>query len=448
MGTFHFNSYLPIGLPEALSFHNVGDHHLVISALQANWITLTHDEFECFELIAAGLTPGEVEVALNNVTALSNVLQILASKRFFIDSPVEDQHPKNVAHMYLTNACNLRCKHCYMHSGLAEPQSLTTEEWLSFLDTFAANGGTHVNFSGGEALAFEGFWHLLDRAAHYGLKVYVLTNGTLVTPLIAEKIAAAAYQVQISVDGPTPASNDSLRGKGMFKRAMEGLYHFRGLPTAVRVAMVATPNTIDDFEKNFLEFAGKLYRDFGEQLQLRISIDMIEGRAVHRYDSVTSAQLQKRVDALFDKLWGYSTRPHADAVGFKRQLRNKNCGFGREISIKSTGDVYPCPIQIDKVGSVRENSISTLFKRVGLEDALKSIDNFEDCKSCDLKYICGGGCRVANYQHSGSYTKPHFCNGNYIKNFYQRLVSADLGVEILPTRYDRKEANFIPIVPV
>jgi radical SAM protein with 4Fe4S-binding SPASM domain len=448
MGTFDFNSDLPIGLPAGLSFHSVGNHHLIISALQANWVSLTHDEFACFELIAAGLTPNEVESSLDDSTALSDVLQILASKRFFDNSTIEDQHPKNVAHMYLTNACNLRCKHCYMHSGLAEPQSLTTEEWLSFLDSFAANGGTHVNFSGGEALAFEGFWCLLDRAAQHGLKVYVLTNGTLVTLPIAEKIAAAAYQVQISIDGPTPKSNDSLRGKGMFRRAMEGLYHFRGLPTAVRVAMVATPNTIDDFEENFVEFARKLYVDFGDQLQLRISIDMIEGRSVHRYDSLTSAQLQRRVDALFDQLWGYSTRPHADAVGFKRQLRNKNCGFGREISVKSTGDVYPCPIQIDKLGSIRSDGISTLFERVGLEDVAKSIDNFEECKSCDLKYICGGGCRVANYQHSGSYTKPHFCNENYIKNFYRRLVSADLGVEISPILSKSKELSFIPILPI
>ncbi len=53
-------------------------------------------------------------------------------------------------HLYLTNSCNLRCPHCYMFSGSANFNELTTIEILKLLSDFKEVGGRNVSFSGGE----------------------------------------------------------------------------------------------------------------------------------------------------------------------------------------------------------------------------------------------------------------------------------------------------------
>ena len=435
-----FDLNTPIDLPGELGFHPVSDSVVVVVApLVANWVTLTTAETRLLEVLSAGLTPNEAVAAIGAADCggaatamldLKSLLEKIVSARFFASFVAHDQIQKNVAHLYLTNACNLRCKHCYMKSGLAEPHSLATQDWLDFLREFKAYGGTHVNLSGGEALYYEGFWEILAECKRLQLYTYVLSNGLLVDDDAAKRIADAAYQIQISIDGPTAKSNDSLRGRGAFKKALTGLYHFRGLDVAVRVAMIATPSTIEDYEENFVDFAATLYRDFGDKLQLRLSVDVIEGRSVNRYTPDVKEALQRRVDVLFDRLWGYDTRAHSDAIAYKRGLLNRNCGFGREISVKSTGEVYPCPIQITPIGTLGSSDVAELFRRTRIEDRDKQIDNFSDCKGCDLRYLCGGGCRVANFQMTGDYRKPYFCNDSYKASIYRRLAGADALVAV------------------
>lgn len=442
MSQYHHSFPLthPLSLPEDVGFHNTSNGTVAVAANQANWITLVGDEVLLLRLLLAGLTPEEALAAACAQTpgiqpsladALRTLLVKVAKHRFLKEFVAHDQIQKNVAHLYLTNACNLRCKHCYMRSGIAEPNALKVEHWLEFLREFRSFGGTHVNLSGGEALFYEGFWPILEECGQLGLNVYVLSNGLLVDETSARRIAEVAYQIQVSIDGPTPASNDSLRGRGSFEGALRGLYHFRGLDIIARVAMVTTPATIGDFEENFVPFARKLYQDFGEQLQLRVSVDVIEGRSVKRYTPEVKESLQKRVDRLFDSLWGYDTRSHSDAVAFKRGLLNKNCGYGREISVKSTGEVYPCPIQISAIGRIGQDDVEELFRRTRIEDRSKQIDNFSDCKTCDLRYLCGGGCRVANFEMTGDYRKPYFCSNDFKERTYARLAAADLFVDKL-----------------
>jgi radical SAM protein with 4Fe4S-binding SPASM domain len=432
-----------VSLPEHVGFHETSSGTVAVAADQANWITLLGEEAVLLRLLLADLTPEEaLEAAVAKSPekhseisfSLKTLLTKIGKHRFLRDFIAHEQIQKNVAHLYLTNACNLRCKHCYMKSGKPEPGALGLDHWLDFLREFRSFGGTHVNLSGGEALSYDGFWPILEECGRLGLNVYVLSNGLLVNETAARRIAELAYQIQISVDGPTPASNDSLRGTGSFEKAMQGLYHFRGLNITTRVAMVTTPATIADFEANFVPFARKLYQDFGDQLQLRVSVDVIEGRSVKRYTPEVKESLQKRVDQMFDALWGYDTRSHSDAIGFKRGLLNKNCGFGREISVKSNGEVYPCPIQIAPIGRLGADDVVELFRRTRIEDREKQIDTFLDCKSCDLRYLCGGGCRVANFEMTGDYRKPYFCNDEYKRRTYERLSSADAFVDrVAPT---------------
>jgi radical SAM protein with 4Fe4S-binding SPASM domain len=295
-----------------------------------------------------------------------------------------------------------------------------------------------VNLSGGEILAFKGYQSLLTKCSTEGIKAYVLTNGTLIDSESAMFIADTSYQVQISIDGPTAKSNDFLRGAGVYDKALRGLYHFRGLDVALRLAMIVTPETIQDYESNFVAFARKLQDDFQEQIQLRITTDLIDGRSVSKYQPDTVSNLQSRVDRLFDELWGINSASERASIQYKRRLKNLNCGFGREISINASGKVFPCPVQVTSIGDIRQDSLESLFMKT--HDANKSteIDKFTHCSDCDIKYICGGGCRIGNHQLTGSYIKPSFCNNEYKQNILSGLVAGDLFQNTRQQHVDRE----------
>ncbi|MGC9103489.1 MAG: radical SAM protein [Candidatus Methanodesulfokora sp.] len=53
--------------------------------------------------------------------------------------------------IYITNACNLRCRHC-LYASSAYPNELTTEELKEIINDFVSLGGETFIISGGEPL--------------------------------------------------------------------------------------------------------------------------------------------------------------------------------------------------------------------------------------------------------------------------------------------------------
>ncbi|MFZ5898634.1 MAG: radical SAM protein [Bacillota bacterium] len=124
-----------------------------------------------------------------------------------------------------TQACNLKCAHCYANAT-AEPGTgeMTTSEALKFIDDLADFRVPVLLFSGGEPLLRPDFFELAQYAREKGLRPVVSTNGTLITreKAWALKETGVGY-VGISLDG-LAETNDRLRGyKGAFEAALEGI---------------------------------------------------------------------------------------------------------------------------------------------------------------------------------------------------------------------------------
>jgi MoaA/NifB/PqqE/SkfB family radical SAM enzyme len=64
----------------------------------------------------------------------------------------------------------------------------------------------------------------MDHSLDNGIGVKFSTNGTLVDDAAADWIASRDYlDVQISLDGATPETNDPVRGTGSYKRARRAM---------------------------------------------------------------------------------------------------------------------------------------------------------------------------------------------------------------------------------
>jgi len=124
----------------------------------------------------------------------------------------------------ITYGCNLACAHCLSTSGKRDPRELSTEECRHLIDEMARMRVFYVNVGGGEPLVRRDFLDLVDHAVERKVGVKFSTNGALITPEAARRIAATDYlDVQISIDGATPETNDPVRGRGSYALARRGM---------------------------------------------------------------------------------------------------------------------------------------------------------------------------------------------------------------------------------
>lgn len=137
----------------------------------------------------------------------------------------DSQTPLFHIQLDITNACNLKCGHCYcphhQNSG-----ALTFEQWVLVLDKYKffieeLCMKPVITLCGGEPLVCPFLLPLLhkirDKFPHCDLSVQ--SNGTLISENLAREFKSLNVSVQISFDGPDAEKHDFIRGKGSFQKS-------------------------------------------------------------------------------------------------------------------------------------------------------------------------------------------------------------------------------------
>jgi len=125
----------------------------------------------------------------------------------------------------ITRRCNLKCIHCYAQAqDRAFPDEMTTAEGKRIIDDLAGFGSPVVLFSGGEPLLRQDLTELAEYAVGKGMRAVISTNGTLITPALAQDLKSVGLSyVGISLDGLADV-NDRFRGvKGAYSKALDGI---------------------------------------------------------------------------------------------------------------------------------------------------------------------------------------------------------------------------------
>jgi Fe-coproporphyrin III synthase len=156
-----------------------------------------------------------------------------------------------------TRRCNLACLHCYSDSDARRHPEMSGDEAARMLADAAAFRAPALLMSGGEPLLRPDVFELIAEARGLGLAVTLSTNGTLVRPRVARRLAGLGVRyVGISLDG-IGAVHDDFRGRrGAFDRSLAGIRALRcaGVRAGVRVtlseaAIAALPELFDLVER-------------------------------------------------------------------------------------------------------------------------------------------------------------------------------------------------------
>ena len=90
----------------------------------------------------------------------------------------------------------------------------------------------------------------------------------------------------------------------------------------------------------------------------------------------------------------------------------------------ANGDVHPCPVLTQPVGNVRATELADLAAQLARIYEEASVDHLAECASCDLRLICGGGCRVRNLREQGDPCRPS-CTEESRQALYRQLVALE-----------------------
>lgn len=338
------------------------------------------------------------------------------------DPPSTGVPPLRLVFLESTAECNLACAHCRRVDVGREMSrwSLSTHDVSELIDDLGrSHGRTLFIFSGGEPLLRADLFPLAERARRCGLRTALATNGTRVTPEVAERIAGAGFsRVSISLDGPRADTHDALRGvPGSFDKALAGLRHVRDAGQSVQINTSITRANAGELEAMFRlaesERVAALHVfvvvpvGCGAELSDEDRLSPSEYEQFLRQFVALSREANVETRATCAPQYARITRHVAGpdmAIGGHGGAPGRACLAGLGVCFVShTGDVFPCGYLPVRCGNIREMPLSEIWRTSEVFARLRQPNLLGGkCGLCDHRSICGG-CRARAFAATGDY---------------------------------------------
>lgn len=379
---------------------------LAVAVETANWLVLTDAcAVACLEKLREGKTVGEVLKGLSTAEEQQSYVKLLSAvmaRQFAgLDDVPQAEYVQGykMLNIYLTNACNLNCTHCFMRAGKRLANELAKEDWNHVLTDFSECGGKAVTFTGGEPLMNPDFVEIIEYAHRLGLQITVLTNGLLWNEELIDRLSPMLAEVQISIDGVDDASNAKVRKAGTFEQLVRNVIRFSKNGVRVSVATTFTQDNIDTAPR-YAELVGRINEETDKKVIFKLTKKILPGRETH-YSEAENKVYEEKIRQV-EELTDPNAKYEAFMDGHTPNLVAKNCGFGG-LSIAADGNVYFCNrvLEIPKQGNVREQSLRHFLELGEQAHVETGVEHVEPCCHCAIRNICGGGCRIDEYDFKG-----------------------------------------------
>jgi radical SAM protein with 4Fe4S-binding SPASM domain len=310
----------------------------------------------------------------------------------------------------ITNRCNLSCRHCFNRSGEGTVQELSLADLLNLFDQVQDMGRKHIRISGGEPTLHPDFAAAVVAANQRGLGISINTHGQY-SIHTREWIADLPIDLfVISLEGLRDA-NDSIRGQGVFDRAVDTAIWLRGLGQAVTLGVHLRHSNTDDVE-GLIALAAEIdvnikfspLRPIGRAREY-LSAEMLSPldfyTAVRTITRLRSDYPDVRFSTDFDIL-----RPVESSA--PPPLSRASCPAGRSwLNVNYDGYVYPCTFLVTPqrefaAGHLHEAPLLTLWRESPVFLPFRTLEKDTQCQSCfAYGQTCLGGCLAMSYFTAG-----------------------------------------------
>lgn len=336
-----------------------------------------------------------------------------------------------------TYNCNFRCTYCFGNHGkkyTGFPREFTNESLQKtlnyfFNDAFPNAKRYRIDFvSGGEPLLGESIIrqtvnYIERKISPYGKKVslWLCTNASLLTEEIIEWLSTHNVAIGVSIDG-RKQYNDAYRvdasGNGTYERICRGIALIKnGKNVSRKTKNIWGLCTATNENCDFIDILEHMESLGFQHVQIRL----IRSEKKYNVDRIVS-EYTRLADTLFRMFSNNDLK-------YFRMIINDNDQFGKvlkrvilnhillrrcnaavnKITICPDGTIYPC----DSLVGEQRFSIGNIYHNMLLNFSYRdvTVDSINRCRTCEIKYLCGGDCYYNSYMKTNSLFEPdpEFC---------------------------------------
>ncbi|HEY9159727.1 MAG TPA: radical SAM protein [Desulfomonilia bacterium] len=333
-------------------------------------------------------------------------------------------------YLYISDTCNLRCRHCWITptfaGGKPSPDEVVDIDLLKQAVREARPLGLNkAKLTGGEPMIHPGFKEIALMLSEEGLSLNMETNGTLIDEDMAWflKEETNIGFVSISLDSIHEGSHDKFRGvKGAYKAALKGLKHLVDAGYK-NVQIIMSPHRDNVKEvKDLVQMAASLGAG---SVKLNPVTNNGRGALMHkRNETLTLKEILELSDFVRGPLKEICRIPVIINIPLslrpvKELVSNANagdCGVDHILGILGSGAIALCGIGRTMpelvYGRLGEDSIRDIWLNhpaiVRLRKDLMDFSNYPElCRNCIFMRKCRTGCLVQNYSNFGKLIWPH-----------------------------------------
>ena len=334
--------------------------------------------------------------------------------------------PLNQIYFYLTEGCNLKCRHCwiqpkYQGGGRSFP-ALDIELFRSIIEQAKPLGLSSVKLTGGEPLIHPKISQLLEHIRTKELRLTLETNGVCVTPKLAQEIKSCKNSfVSVSIDGIKPETHEWVRGvPGCLDQSVKGIRNLVDAGFRPQIIMTIMRRNREEMEP-LVEWAESLGAG---SVKFNVVQPTARGKQMHDTEETLSIEelieLGKWVETELSKKSGIRLI-YSHPLAFRPMSRMFGdngdgcsvCGIFSILGVLASGSYALCGIGEtvkelvfghageDRLEDIWNNTPILQEIRGGLPNRLEGV-----CGDCIMKGICLGSCIAQNYYSNKNLWAP------------------------------------------
>ncbi|KNF07571.1 hypothetical protein CLPU_15c00650 [Gottschalkia purinilytica] len=330
---------------------------------------------------------------------------------------IEKASKVSTLYLVLTDKCNSKCLYCFRDINNSS-DCLSKDDIKKVITSFKniSDDNPDIVYTGGEPCLFSDLMEIASYAKQIGIKNTLQTNGLLISQENISSYADLFDTVQMSLDSTNEEMNDWLRGKKGHYKAVSNAVDLL-LKHNVKVRLAATVT-----KKNFYDILN-INKEFPEvKFQFTPMLKIGKGKEVASM-AFTPEEFIEHITNLPEKD-NILLTDNIYKIGTKAQI----CGAGTSVlSISSDGNVYPCQMLHHddfSCGNIKNDSLENIYNTSKIINEFRNleVDGVYGCKDCDIRYICGGGCRANSFWMDNDILgKDYFCKYNEQVYFYNLM---------------------------
>lgn len=315
-----------------------------------------------------------------------NYIEVLKKNNLLSDAWVlKEYYPENkkdielnLVWLEITQACNLRCVHCYegdIHK--ASTKHLSLDEWKKVIDEINELKVKRVVVIGGEPCCSNQLVDILEYLSKYKINTTLFTNGTLFNEKLFETIINNNISVKFSLYGHNEKIHDNItKVNGSFNKLINTVERLLAANIKVDIAVVAMKEN-QEYQNDIKQLIDKLGVKYN-------GYDVIRNVFGGTQNLHTPNKIEILKSSIMYKPYFTTAKKRFDEL-----VQRNSCWYGK-IVINEDGFVLPCVFERNiTYGNIKEQSVIDIIKSDKLlEHWFLDYSKINTCCDCEYRFAC------------------------------------------------------------